>query len=390
MRSTLFILLSSLTLAACTDPASLDATALADTTAACTARRPALPASAQADVRQTLQGIVASGAIPGAIATVDHPHYRTFSAAAGIADLATGDSAAPHDRIRAGSMLKTAVATAVLQLVERGTLSLDATLPELLPAAVSGRIAEADHITLRMLLSHTAGIPEPIDAAFHQQVFEDPTRIWTLDDYLTLSASHPRPFAPGAGWQYSNMDYILAGEILTTATGTSWREIVKHRVFDRARLEHSALPRPGHAECAGCMRGYEAVGGGFADLTEVDPSMASGAGGSALITTTEDLAAFLRALLAGELFDRPETLALMTSFVAAPLPQEGQVEYGLGLAHIQFAGVDLIGHYGSTAGYNGFMLEDTATGVVFTGAANADPALAQLVPPMIEAASRLP
>src|SRR5262249_49885205 len=143
--------------------------------------------------------------------------------------------------------------------VERGRLSLDARLTQLLPPAIASRVAEADSITLRMLLSHTAGVPEPIDAAFHQAVFEDPTKIWTLDDYLTLSAAHPRPFPPGAGWAYSNMDYILAGEILTRASGAPWRETVKRRVLDRAGLAHSSSPQPGHAGCAGCARGDEPI-----------------------------------------------------------------------------------------------------------------------------------
>lgn len=186
------------------------------------------------------------------------------------------------------------------------------------------------------------------------------------------------------------MDYILAGEILTVASGAPWRETVKRNVLDRAGLTHSSLPRPGHAECDGCARGYEQTAGELLDITEVDPSMAEAAGGDALITTTADLVRFLRALLAGELFDRPETLAIMMSFVDAPLPQEGQTQYGLGLAHIQFDGIDLIGHYGGTAGYDGFMLLDTATGVVFAGSVNQDPSLPALVPPMIQAVGRLP
>lgn len=387
-------LASLLAAAACSDPDAL-ATAPTDQTSADIAAahadvRAPLPAAWRADLQHALDAIVAGGAVPGAIVTVDHPGYRPFSAAAGIADLATHEAIEPGDRVRAGSMLKTAVAAAVLQLVERGKLSLDARLTQLLPPAIASRVAEAGHITLRMLLSHTAGVPEPIDGAFHDAVFQDPTKIWTLDDYLTLSAAHPRPFAPGAGWSYSNMDYILAGEIVTRASGAPWRETVKRRVFDRAGLTHSSLPRPGHAECERCARGYEAVAGELIDLTEVDPSMAEAAGGCALVTTTADLARFLRALLAGELFDRPGTLAIMTSFVDAPLPQQGQIQYGLGIAHFQFGALDLIGHYGGTAGYNGFMLQDTATGVVFAGSANLDPSLAALVPPMVQAVGRLP
>jgi D-alanyl-D-alanine carboxypeptidase len=385
---------SLLTVASCSDPDMLGSAppgqVLADTMAAYAGSRPPLPAAWQSDLQHALDAIVAGGAVPGVSITVDHPNYRPFSAAAGIADLATHQAIEPGDRIRAGSMLKTAVATALLQLVERDKLSLDARLTQLLPPAITSRVAEAENITLRMLLSHTAGVPEPIDDAFHEVVFQNPAKIWTLDDYLTLSAAHPRPFPPGAGWAYSNMDYILAGEILTAASGAPWREAVRRHVLDRAGLTHSSLPRPGHAECVGCARGYESIAGELIDLTEVDPSMAEAAGGCALVTTTTDLVRFLRALLAGELFDRPGTLAIMTSFVDAPLPQEGQTQYGLGLAHFQFGDVELIGHYGGTAGYDGFMLQDTATGAVFAGSANQDPSLAALVPPMVQAVGRLP
>jgi D-alanyl-D-alanine carboxypeptidase len=381
---------SLLTFASCTDTLSTSSSGDAETTAECASFAPPLPAAWRADFQQALDGIVASGASPGASLTIDHPGYRVFSAAAGVADVTTGQAMGPGDRVRAGSMLKTAVATAALQLVERHKLSLDATLTELLPSAITSRVAEAEHITLRMLLSHTGGVPEPIDQAFHEAVFEDPARIWTLDDYLTFSASHPRSFSPGQGWEYSNMDYILVGEILTAATGEPWRETVKRRVFDRAGLTRSSLPRPGHPECDGCARGYEAIAGELIDITDVDPSMAEAAGGDALITTSADLVRFLRALLAGELFDRPGTLATMMTFVDAPLPEQGQTQYGLGLAHFQFGDLDLVGHYGGTAGFDGFMLQDTATGMVFAGSVNEDPNLGALVLPMIQVAARLP
>jgi D-alanyl-D-alanine carboxypeptidase len=382
---------SLLTLASCDDLGTATVgPELADGTAACAGSGASLPVAAQSDLQQTLDAIVAGGVAPGVSLTIDHLNYRPFSAASGIADLATRRAIDPDDRFRAGSMLKMAVATAVLQLVERGELSLDARLTHLLPPAITSRVVEAENITLRMLLSHTGGVPEVVDGAFHDAVFQNPAKIWTLDDYLTLSAAHPRPFPPGAGWAYSNMDYILAGEILTSAGGAPWRETVKRRVLDRAGLMHSSLPRPGHAECDGCARGYEPIAGELIDLTEVDPSMAEAAGGGALVTTTADLVRFLRALLAGELFDRPGTLAIMTSFVDAPLPQEGQAQYGLGLARFQFGDMALIGHYGSTAGYNGFVLQDTATGVVFAGSINQDGGLGALVLPVIQAVGRLP
>jgi D-alanyl-D-alanine carboxypeptidase len=382
-------LTSLLTLASCVEPAA-PVEQLAEGAATSDVFAPALPPASRAELQQTLEAIVAARATPGASVTVDHPDYRPFSSAAGVANVATGEALKPGHNFRAGSMLKTAVATAVLQLVERGRLSLDAPLTQLLPPAITSRIAEAGWITLRMLLSHTAGVPEVVDEHFSAEVLQNPTKVWTLAEYLALSAAKPRPFPPGAGWSYSNTHYILLGEIVTAASGAPWREVVKRRVFDRAGLKHSSLPRPGNAACSGCARGYELIADQLLDLTEVDPSMAEGSGGSALVTTTGDLVRFLRALLEGELFDRPGTLALMKSFVDAPLPQEAQTHYGLGLAKIHFDGMNLLGHYGSTAGYGGFMLMDTDTGVVVAGSMNVGGNLGELIIPLIQAVSRLP
>ena len=97
-------------------------------------------------------------------------------------------------------------------------------------------------------------------------------------------------------------------------------------------------------------------------MTEVDPSMAGGGGGHALVTTAEDLSLFLNALLAGELFQEDGTLDEMMTFVDAPnpwgeIPMPGidweKYKYGLGLEKLVLTnGEELIGHGGSTAGYS--------------------------------------
>lgn len=91
----------------------------------------------------------------------------------------------------------------------------------------------------------------------------------------------------------------------------------------------------------------------------------SAAGGGALVTTTQDLATFLEALLDGRMFRDPGSLAAMTDFVDAA-DAGGQVGYGLGLQRYLFpgdlaasdafpAGLEAIGHLGGTAGYASFV-----------------------------------
>ena len=78
---------------------------------------------------------------------------------AGLGRVAPAERMRPGDRFRAGSIAKPFVAVVVLQLAERGRLSLDARLPTVLPARVTGRFPNAADITVRMLLGHRSGIP---------------------------------------------------------------------------------------------------------------------------------------------------------------------------------------------------------------------------------------
>ena len=102
---------------------------------------------------------------PGAILHVQSPKLGRWSGAAGLGRVTPAEPMRPGDRFRAGSIVKMFVSVTVLQLTERGRLSLDARLPEVLPASVTGRVANAADITVRMLLGHRAGIPDWDDPA---------------------------------------------------------------------------------------------------------------------------------------------------------------------------------------------------------------------------------
>ena len=115
---------------------------------------------------------------PGAILHVQSPKLGRWSGAAGLARVTPAEPMRPGDRFRAGSIVKMFVSVTVLQLSERGRLSLDARLPEVLPASVTGRVANAADITVRMLLGHRAGIPDWDDPALDDQVARDPAKVW--------------------------------------------------------------------------------------------------------------------------------------------------------------------------------------------------------------------
>jgi D-alanyl-D-alanine carboxypeptidase len=294
---------------------------------------------------------------PGTALYVSQPKLGTWTGAAGEANINPSTPMKAEDTFRAGSILKSLIATVVLQLAEEGKFSLDDALPVVLPGRVIARFPDAPRITVRMLLDHTSGIPDYASTKeFEGKVLADPRRHWKVDEFLDLAASMTPRFAPGKGWGYSNTDYNLLGLVIEQATGKPWRAVIRERIIDQLGLKHTSLPEPGHNSIGSdAAHGYELVNGKLRDVTDVDPSMADAAGGDALVTTTADLAHFLNALLAGQLFEHAKTLKEMLTFVDAK-GAPGLVGYGLGLQRYQLpGGVEVIGHAGGTAGYLAFV-----------------------------------
>lgn len=349
-----------------------------------------LPGAIQARFQEVLDTIPREHIAPGAVLSVSHPAYQGWAGSSGLGAVDDNEALTPAHRLRAGSMLKTAIAVAVLQLVEKSALSLTSTLDTVLPAQTHARVPGARAITLQMLLNHTSGLPDSVSGDFDSLVLAKPRRIWSLHDYLDRANVRRRAFAPGTGWAYSNTNYLLLGEVLAFVTGQPWRKVVSDQVFSRAGLLHSSLPPVGNALCTGCARGYHRVGNRLLDITEVDPSMAGAAGGGAWLTTAADLSRFLRALFAGQLFSKPETLALMTSFVPVHLAEEAQTGYGLGLARYETNGVKFWGHLGGTAGFNGFMLYQPETGLILSGYINNLGELGALIAPSLDVLGTIP
>jgi D-alanyl-D-alanine carboxypeptidase len=301
---------------------------------------------------------------PGTALYVSQPELGTWTGAAGEGNIDPATPMRAEDTFRAGSILKPFISTVVLQLVEEGKLSLDDPLPAVLPGRVTARFPDAAHITVRMLLDHTSGIPDYTHGTFDAKVLANPQRHWRVDEFLDLAAAHPPLFAPGKGWGYSNTDYNLLGLVIERSAGKPWRALVRERIIDRLGLKHTSLPEPGHNSIGSdTAHGYELVNGKLRDVTDVDPSMADAAGGDALLTTTADLARFLKALLAGQLFEQAKTLKEMLTFVDAK-GAPGLVGYGLGLERYELpGGVEVIGHAGGTAGYLSFVGHLPAQGV---------------------------
>jgi D-alanyl-D-alanine carboxypeptidase len=170
--------------------------------------------------------------------------------------------------------------------------------------------------------------------------------VWEVAEFLDLAAAKPPLFAPGTSFSYSNTDYTLLSLVIERITGHSWRHEVSRRVIRPLRLTGTHLRAPGQRSVNGPhAHGYVELDGHAVDLN-LDPSFAGAAGGYALLTTVQDLARFLDALLEGRLFRRRSTLSQMLT-IAPAQGEGGLVGYGLGIEQRALpGGAELVGHLG--------------------------------------------
>ncbi|CAL9625102.1 serine hydrolase domain-containing protein [Streptomyces sp. enrichment culture] len=309
--------------------------------------------SRHAATRAAMDAAVAAG-VPGVVAEV-RDGRGAWKAAAGVADLSTGQPRANGDSFRSGSVTKTLVATVLLQLQAEGRLDLDATVDHYLPGLVRGNGHDGTQITVRQLMNHTSGIFNfTEDATFAQKVlgidflktrYDD----WTPEQVIALALSNPPQFAPGTSWKYSNTNYLLLGLIIEKLTGRPYAEEIERRITRPLAMRATRFPGsdPHVPAPTRHYSGFAEDPGEIYDVTDLNPSWAWAAG--EMITNASDLNRFFAALLGGRLL-RPAQLEQMTTTASTEgnLPRQ---RYGLGLIEYETScGTKVWGHSGGIHG----------------------------------------
>lgn len=300
---------------------------------------------------QSLMDELVDNGIPGVLATVDDGPGRAWRGASGAARLDPRVPLRPSARFRVGSITKSMVATVVLQLVGEGTLRLDDSVERWLPGIVPG----GGSISVRQLLNHTSGIFNYTDdPVFLADLASNPGQNRSPESLVAVATSHPPLFPPGAGWSYSNTNYILAGLLIEAATGRTAKAELRRRIFVSLGLRNTSFPVIDRGISGYHAHGYLLPGNPFVpidqplDVTDlVSPSWAWTAG--AVISTADDLSRFYGALLGGRLLPRALLEQMLTTVQLDPV-----FGYGLGVSSTRTVCGTTWGHNGGVPGYNSF------------------------------------
>ncbi|WP_369202588.1 serine hydrolase domain-containing protein [Streptomyces sp. PU-14G] len=306
-------------------------------------------------VSKGAKSLVHEDGFPAVLAAVEDSRGHVRDYTAGTGDRETGAAVPVNGQVRAGSNTKSFTAAVVLQLVGEGKVDLDEPIETYLPGLVHGDGIDGTRITVRNLLQHTSGLPD-YTQSLDPNPFEIRDTYYHPRDLLDLALSKKAVFEPGAKWQYSNTNYLLAGLLVEKVTGRPFGEEITNRVIHPLGLKDTYWPSVGERGIRGSHpKGYGSTtpGGPLKDITRLDPSQAWAAG--QLVTTPRDLNRFFSALLGGEVLDAAELEEMTTTVPAAEGSVTPNTEYGLGLFRTPLScGEELWGHGGSIHGYETF------------------------------------
>jgi CubicO group peptidase (beta-lactamase class C family) len=140
----------------------------------------------------------------------------------------------PHALFKIASISKLYIAAATAKLISNKNLSLDKTLVDYLPE-LTGRIENADKITLKMMLQHRSGIPNFID---------NPKFLWEnlstdVNGLLKYALDKPADFKPDTRYHYSNKNYLLIADIIDKILGYDHRQYIKKEILEPLKLTHT-------------------------------------------------------------------------------------------------------------------------------------------------------
>jgi len=302
-------------------------------------------------IRAALQDAIKSDVaslptVPGEIVTVRAPGIDE-TVATGFADVATRTPLEPETPFRVASMTKTFVAAAVLRLVETGRLKLRDPITEHLSTESLDVLRadgyDVDRITVRQLLRHTSGLYDyATDLGYDARNLADPTHRWTRLEQLQLATELGDPVGePGEVFSYADTGYILLGELLERATGTSLPAAVRSLLpLDELGLDDTYWEVLEDTPAGAAERAHQYYGDSI-DNAGLDASQDL-YGGGGLVSTTGDLARFYEGLFGDEVFERPATLETMTKVSGAGRAERA----GMGIFTVDAAGERCYGHAG--------------------------------------------
>ncbi len=283
--------------------------------------------------------------VPGCVLAIARDADLVSETAFGIADIDTRQALTARHRFRVASHSKTFTAVGILLLCEQGRLDLD----EPVGKHLNGIPAAVHRLTLRQLLSHSAGLlRDGVDAPHWQ----NRAAFFGIEE-LQAELKRPSVFQPATRFKYSNIGYSLAGMVIEAVTGEKYAMWMRREVIDRIGLRETTPDLPARATEVPFATGHGSrlPHGKRYPIDCARPTNALMAA-TGFTSTAGDLARFFASLdSAAEtgVLNRSSREAMSTRAFAIPMGKSERW-YGLGTLLNDVEGHECLGHMGSFPG----------------------------------------
>jgi D-alanyl-D-alanine carboxypeptidase len=282
--------------------------------------------------------------IPGQIVHIIAP-------AVGLdASFVSGADILPSDEVRLASNIKPFMAAAILKLVEQGRFELDDPMAPLLSPRARAIFEKAgrkiDQITIRQLLNHSSGIDDYGNSRLFQLLAYVPTafgfaRAWSASDQMWFSAAMTPAHPPGAGFSYSDTNYLLLADINATALGIPNIGAALRKSLNWSNIGANDTYWEGYEPAPVGTRRVRQCRGGIED-TNLNFSFDQHGGGG-LVMSMSGLARAHKAIVRGDVFADSTAMTAQMRQTGSAI---GSGDYGLGLFKIMIEGETCYAHGG--------------------------------------------
>ena len=187
------------------------------------------PKDGDVNITDLLEPIRKKHKVPAICAAVVTSNGLTALGAVGVRKIDANIPVTIGDKWHLGSDTKAMTASLIGRLVEQGPICWTSTLAEIFPELVSTMNSQLKEVTLLQLLSHRAGLAENLN----WQTFSNKGSLQQQRYAVVKKALADKPkYKPGSKYNYSNLDYVIAGAIVEKVTNSSWEHQIKKLLFE--------------------------------------------------------------------------------------------------------------------------------------------------------------
>jgi CubicO group peptidase (beta-lactamase class C family) len=199
--------------------------------------RPADPAFRSLD--STVASLVRDSQVPGLAVGVVRDGRLVFANGYGVRRLGSPAPVTTRSLFHMASVTKPFVATAIMQLVERGSVKLDAPVATYLPYFRVKDTASA-RITVRQMLTHTSGMRDVTDYRWDHPEYDD----GALERYVRGLADSTLLWPPGTRFRYSNIAFEVLADVIAKVSGVPFETYMRREILVPVGMRSSTLMKP--------------------------------------------------------------------------------------------------------------------------------------------------